>query len=822
MHQYSPLDRNHPTHPFTVDEATGLVVDNRDNWITRAVMQMFDPEQTDEDITDAVWERTLVEVDVTRLHKGKPLARDVVLRKVYYARKKWNPEKRATYRGKVRLGIKPDREADPLPLRQAEEALAEQIDAFLESLGLPNLDDAPILSAAELRAAHEAAAQATSSPVPPRLLLPAAAGLGKSTSLLRRLATWFQRAREQDVDFTVYYASPTIKLCEELAEFYRSLGGTCVVARGRTYTADGSEPLCGKPDQVDAFTRSGIQTSVTAAMCEAWVDGVHHTCELRTECPYFEQFNANADIQFVTHAHLFEVMARRHFGKCNLLIIDESPLNALVTTPKLIPPNELKGDEHGAIVVAAMEAGTNPWEAFEAQGIAIQDVQAKIAELKGKDKPPTILPGMNSAMVMKALDPKAGYRPNRCAYVLQKIVDEWKVRREGPIRCLSYRADHPVKSDGENTTAPMLFLRHRKKMKVLREDLPVLVLDATGDAEVLAPAIPGLQQGERIEVFRNASVIQVLGHTASMSQINGDNPLHRDEAMALERRCAKTHVTLLVGTKKAVENGLTHSHPDGATIHLGGVRGMNAYEHADCVIVAARLESTALDLESQAKALLYDDERPLYLTGQYVKQFSGYDRWFRNDDYPAVGTKVSRHPDAFIDKLRWQVCEAEIIQCIDRARWARKPSRPWPLSGGMIVLLTDIPVDGVMIDGLMPYVELVDRDRPGKRLRHAFNRLGVLPPTKKLAEVAGDDGQPLWPNQNAVKDEMKVVLKGVAGDDVKGAADAVSRVLGSQVQRYSFRVKGKRGRPSNIFAVMRSDAARYLEMHIPGYEFTDG
>ena len=220
MHQYSPLDRSHPTHPFTVDEATGLVVDNRDNWITRAVMQMFDPEKGFEDIAKDVWERMQVEVDLTRLHKGYPLSWERhVLPKVKRAKKRWSSEKRAAHRGKVRLGIKPDREADPLPLRQAEEALAEQLDAFLESLGLPSLDDAPILSAAELRAAHEAAAQATSSPVPPRLLLPAAAGLGKSTSLLRRLATWFQRAREQDVDFCVYYASPTIKLCEELAEF---------------------------------------------------------------------------------------------------------------------------------------------------------------------------------------------------------------------------------------------------------------------------------------------------------------------------------------------------------------------------------------------------------------------------------------------------------------------------------------------------------------------------------------------------------------------------------------------------------------------------
>ena len=83
--------------------------------------------------------------------------------------------------------------------------------------------------------------------------------------------------------------------------------------------------------------------------------------------------------------------------------------------------------------------------------------------------------------------------------MLRKILDEWKVRRDGPIRCLSFNPVHKVMDGDQKTTAPMLFLTHRKEIKVLRGDMPVLVLDATGDAELLAPCIPGLEQGEHIE-----------------------------------------------------------------------------------------------------------------------------------------------------------------------------------------------------------------------------------------------------------------------------------------------------------------------------------
>lgn len=72
---------------------------------------------------------------------------------------------------------------------------------------------------------------------------------------------------------------------------------------------------------------------------------------------------------------------------------------------------------------------------------------------------------------------------------------------------MAYNPEHPVTDKtGVQTTAPMLYLQYRSSFRMLREDMPVLLLDATGHSTALAELhIPGLKF-RRIEVERRATV----------------------------------------------------------------------------------------------------------------------------------------------------------------------------------------------------------------------------------------------------------------------------------------------------------------------------
>ncbi|MHC2797424.1 hypothetical protein ACVINZ_006436 [Mesorhizobium jarvisii] len=366
---------------------------------------------------------------------------------------------------------------------------------------------------------------------------------------------------------------------------------------------------------------------------------------------------------------------------------------------------------------------------------------------------------------------------------------------------------------GTATVAPMLYLQYRSSFKMLRKDMPVLVLDATGHSPTLAELhIPDIKF-RRIEVERKATVLQATGFTGSMTKMQGDDPLYREEAMHVAARFAETHPRMLIGTTKgAVEKGVTPPNASSAVAHFGGIRGLNKYEGFDAVLIAGRMMPRSQDLENTARALLYDDPRPLNLTGGYGTRQSGYFMQCSIEDWESyrqavqegrkakqpesLGVTVKCHDDPFIEAIRFQITEAEIIQMIDHPRWARRKT------DGLIILLTEIPIDGVPVDLLMPYNELVGRDRPGVRLRIAYEMLGVLPPAELLLPLC----EGLWPSVKAIEYEMHAVR------DVPALLHA---------QRWYFRIPGRRGKPSCIYALEREWAASFLAKHCPEAVLTE-
>ncbi|MER8672179.1 hypothetical protein NKH45_34795 [Mesorhizobium sp. M1156] len=772
------------------------------------------------------------QLDLTGTHKGKWQLTDssqleqVLRKKIAYALGKHedkirNGGQKRGSRAPV-PGVFPDRWwadlPNQLPLKLAEDLLGDAWDEFFAEIPAFNSIGVNNMTAQDLLACAPAAGPW----LPPRLLLAASPSLGKTYGTLERLANRFKRAREIDGDnyvrMNVVYACPTVELAKQNAQTYRSFGGCCTVSLGRDYDfdKDPENTPCKIPSVVRAVQRAGIAGGIQTSLCRRRdpETGVTHFCEHFNDCAYQQQFDPTADVHFVAHSHLTHVMSEAHYGRIELLIIDESFLNHQTTKKKLIPPHTLVHDPYGQIVVESMSKGINPWHAFRDAGITVAMIEARIATLVALDEraQPPVYPNINAKHVLKAFDPDKGWKSDPLITVLRRVRDEYMAAREGdePIRSLAYNPEHPVADRaGTATVAPMLYLQYRSSFKMLRKDMPVLVLDATGHSATLAELhIPDIKF-RRIEVERKATVLQATGFTGSMTKMQGDDPLYRNEAMHVAARFADTHPKMLIGTTKgAVEKGITPPNASSAVAHFGGIRGLNKYEGFDAVLIAGRMMPRSQDLENTARALLYDDPRPLNLTGGYGMRRSGYFMQCSIEDWESYrqavqkgrkakepeswGVMVKCHDDPFIEAIRFQITEAEIIQMIDRPRWARREK------DGLIILLTEIPIDGVPVDLLVPYNELVGRDRPGTRLQMAYEALSVLPPPDMLIRMAEVEG--LWPSVEAIKFEMQAVKD-------------IATLL--HAQRWYFRKPGQRGKASCIYALERAWAASFLANHCP-------
>ena len=661
--------------------------------------------------------------------------RDAEKKAAHIIRKKPDVAKRA----RLIKGIEPDPAPPELSADAASAQLAEVLDDFFGQVGWTTTPtEALAIDVSQLRP--------TESP-PPRLLLAGAAGLGKSRAVLKFIKRWNATLRaelgDDYIPTSVWFVGPTIKLCEELAAAY---GDRAAVIRGRTHTTDklGRGTLCDRPRDVEELTRAGI-TDVAAALCRTSIETskgyVQVECPFFRTCGYYRQFEAAADSEvfFMSHQMMFVTISDRLLRRPDLLVIDETPLSSLLALHKPFGHKILSRDEIGVILMNELRLKNDPRVRLLQEGYTAKSIRAHAAKLE--ESTPKILPSMEMKAIRRALKK---WTPTQLPRVLRKVADELNLKRGG-LRCLSTGA-MTVKIDGIPVFDEGYYLQYRRRIQRLRKDLPVLVLDATGDAELLAAAIPGLSS-ITIPAERNATVRQTYGFTASMGKVNGKNAGYRDEISAALANAATTRPNGLLVTYKEAEKGIAL--PEGwASEHFGNLRGIDKHKDKSAIVVLGRLQIAPKDAERMALALFYDDERPILTAGNYVKQPVG----FRMRDGRRVGVETERHPCPVVDRIRWQHTEAEIIQAVDRLRLVHRTDR------ADVTLLNEVPT--ITVDMLRPYKHAVGRSGTrgggggaGSRLLSAYRRLNRTLPLRAswLARRFPD----LWKNENAVKMELR-------------------------------------------------------------------
>lgn len=623
-------------------------------------------------------------------------------------------------------------------------------------------------------------------------LILAGAGTGKSHTVLRHLPS--------DNGTTFYYV-PTVEIGEELATKAREdFGLDCLVVRGRIHEQRG-KTLCARPEVIKEARAHNIR-NISQACCYKEGEGDEDfACSHFNACEYQAQFEMIPDVVFLAHQYLFQPMGGK-LGKPDRIIIDEDLVRTLVATPKGFSPSELDGP-YGEMIVNALVAGESPKLALKEAGVTRKSLNEAATEID-KEAVVTIHPAMSDKEMKAALKNIGKVGPAPMVY--RRIAEEFNLERTETYS-MNYAPKVKVKVIDENGEVsrefhPRIFVQYRRKPR-LQKGVPVLLLDATANPELLKSTFPDLETTV-INPKRNAHVIQVTHQVAGKG------------AMQQERN-QKDVGAFLMAVEAIHGAGAVISHKDAMEVlpvpekWVGGwfnnIRGSNEYENCPVGVIVGRVEPTGQSIERLTRGLFYDKPVSLALGLQYVKVERGYR--MRSGEY--WGTDVSEHPDPLCQSMLETKREAEVLQAIDRLRLVNDGECK------TIYLLTSVPVD-VTVDKLVPWNSVVGmRDR----LEVAVRKLGGVIPLK--AAWLADRLPELWESPKAAERSIDRLPEmthkpPLYYNNIYSEPGVCGLRTLSDAKAYEFRLKGQ-ARPTRVLSHLSvEDTRQWLEKEFgPGH-----
>ena len=561
----------------------------------------------------------------------------------------------------------------------------------------------------------------------------AAAGLGKTSAVEAMLLRHIDKVRRSTIEFYV----PTHELADEIAGRLDEQDVPVTVIRGRDRTGDDDHPLCRKNKAAGRMSAAGV--NVRKNLCG--IDSPpSERCEHFEGCPYLAQFqNLQSGVRVMAHNYLF-LNRVQELDEPDFIIIDEAfhdkasqerefPLSELLAevNGEDIEHRALKRELHdmlssGAPLLSALlqlgidEARLNAARNDENR---TQGRSSAIAQRRGLTGD-AALPDYKIALLFDRLAKEIGFEREQCHAV-------WV--REGKVH-LGWREDLRL---GEHTI--------------------MLVLDADLDETIMQRI---LERGEiiRIEVERNAEVIQVRNRTVGNYWLSGDGDpeLGQQRLSELKRligREVERHPDkVLVVSPKKVRRAITEDegdlkHPtdhEGATyIHFHKLRGVDSFKDYETVIIIGRHQPPDYAIEDAGRALWWDDPLPLRLDQQLKKE----DRGYRMRSGENASAKVMVHPDNRIQRGLELKRECETLQAIDRLRLVHNENPK------KVIVVSNIVLD-LTVDRLVTWDELMEVP---PRILLAWRRSGGVLPLKPsyLHEKFSD----IWSSERNARNDVQ-------------------------------------------------------------------
>ncbi len=556
---------------------------------------------------------------------------------------------------------------------------------------------------------------------PPQAAAAVGTGIGKTTVTLDELIR---------TELRVAFFVPSHLKTGEVMEDINRMAGAPIAARwlgrDRFSPNDGSVRMCPLNEAVDVLGRAGGSAErLCGGAKRGWCQ--HHPKNPKVEmaCAYKGQ-GVEARIWVLPHSML-SMTPPASFGSFDLVVIDESPwldmagggagygvaLDGIkLAGIKLLEREDRQGTAAAypplaatvAAVLASVEPGRLPMApllAAEVTATACLDAMA-VCYASKVDVDKLVAPGMSKEDVEKALGTAAAKnsRVLRVAKFWRQLAQS--IASGAPISAYLKRG---IIGESEG-----IIIAWREEIAPAYLNLPILHLDATLNETIARWFLPSLEVIARLEASTpHATVRQVFDSTVGYGKLapkSSDNETVartkvnnlRRIGRRLEVQAEKNGNGLLAGTALAImplttKDALSDAKlvPEGVDVsHWFGCRGVDRWRLAPSLEVFSRPLPSPDIVEELATVLSGTvPEKTISVGGWYLER--NVKVRTRSGDSKIIG--ASRHPDPAVEAVRWQRCEAEIIQGVGRARACRRTDRD-PVE---ILIGTNVPLRGIPI-----------------------------------------------------------------------------------------------------------------------------
>ena len=634
-------------------------------------------------------------------------------------------------------------------------------------------------------------------------------GGGKTRTTLETLARRVDPQRTR-----VHYYVPTHMTAAEVAADYP---GEARIYRGRTEwrgnkriarVAEDGTPMC-MPDRqevADRFEDAGL--SVWEHVCQ--------TCPHLGSCGWSRQQQDKRPGMIVMPVnYAFEPMAKR----AAIQVFDERMAEAAmrdahVTVGSLamqpnVPMRQGRGIDHDATadliaarqkLLAALDEGGRTVSLQALRDAGIDAGTAKRAQAIEHQRADAIAAALSPTMTPDALDAAIQAFPHGDA---RRHAQLWRMIGEQidmPDRDRVYGVRRRVVTTRDGDPEDRILMRWTAEVE--GSDIPTLIIDATLDEAITRRFFPALGEVDRIAIeMPHAEIVQVADRAVSMRQLaprKSDTPDEQRKkagriegvARALEVLAAGEEEIGFFSYKATVEAARL---PDNVVAgNFNGTRGSNRWQNVSRAVIAGRTLPSEDDVELQAEAIWWKDADVSIQCGQkYGDALAQFE--MANGMYEP--TERVAHPDPLVERVRWQCCEAELIQTIGRMRGTRRTAD----NPVLIVLATNVPLP-LRVSRLIDYEALI----PSRFAVMAAR--GVIFETGKEASEAYPD---LWPTAQSLRD----ALRGI--HSVESLYDYIF-IQRSHAVEFRFQPPGARQkyRRARYIPALVADPRQWLEQHL--------
>ena len=628
-------------------------------------------------------------------------------------------------------------------------------------------------------------------------LVLATPGLGKTRSVVGLI-----EALPAETVTVVF--QPTLKKAHEFAKDMAASSRPVHVFRGRGAPVQegSSERMCRRHEAATELAAKGYP--VKSILCGSSEPAKGAICPHAAGCAYLAQAKALKDhvgggVFILTHASLTQLPA---FAAPHLVIIDEDPsaglpqaitveiaaLGMAAEWATLLPdeddePKPRRSQQECDCEVSDETEDATPDSVMDllerlrdglacpaplqeiATDIAVSEIEAALKMLRGLERKLRggLKPGLPDHDLREHLAVTALPDLQSLQVVLSAILVEVRLVVSGAIdrpefNGISLRKD----ANGELRS----ITAHRLARPAIKRGVPMIVLDGTADPVLMGRAlrrrivvsrIDLQRQGEVVQCigrgFSSASLVPNTGYDVSTKMLAEREQLWQGLDTVLRREVAAAREGVLVVSTLAVENEARRRRCCDdlfgsalAWTHFGAVRGINAFTNRQTIVLIGRKQPPGSAVEAIARAYFASDAQPFDLgAGGYdVRRRPLQDKMGRTH---SVATQV--HLDARIDRILWQMREAEVIQALDRVRAVRFPRRVLLLNALDLRRLDDDPAHpglGVPADRCMSWPEIRNGGNRAEAVLEAS--AGFLPVAPKaLVQIAPE----IFPSSEAAK-----------------------------------------------------------------------